>query len=234
MLNSISAPKKEDDLSDSGEAPRNSTPASQIKVTLYNRSRKDKKVLAYAYFKPGDTPAGFLPEFSEVDMSSKSTLPPSKKGKTKGGRPPYTFTTSSSSSTPRPTIPLVIAPSRPERSHGVVGAPQAPRRAGRRHPEFIPLRLSGSLVFESQSLLPQCSTTCSPGARISNFWALTACHVIGKSWKNAEINEVWPGLSRRRPLTARSGSEHLAASVSVSSPPSIGVARKMVIHGLCG
>jgi phosphatidylserine/phosphatidylglycerophosphate/cardiolipin synthase-like enzyme len=87
MLNSISAPKKDDPLSDSGEAPRSPTAASEIKVTLYNRSRKDKKVLAYSYFKPGDTPAGFLPEFSAVDMSSKSTLPPPKKGKKKGGPP---------------------------------------------------------------------------------------------------------------------------------------------------
>ena len=87
MLNSISAPKKDDPLSDSGEAPRKPTPASEIKVTLYNRSRKDKKVLAYSYFKPGDTPAGFLPEFNAVDMSSKSTLPPPKKGKKKGGAP---------------------------------------------------------------------------------------------------------------------------------------------------
>jgi hypothetical protein len=62
------------------------TPASQIKVTLYNRSRKVKKVLAYSYFKPDDTPAGFLPELSAVDMSSKSTLPLSTKGK-KGGPP---------------------------------------------------------------------------------------------------------------------------------------------------
>lgn len=86
MLNSITTPKKEDDASDSGEAPRKPTPASEIKVTLYNRSRRDKKVLAYSYFKPGDTPAGFLPEFSAVDMSSRSTLPP-KKGKKKGGPP---------------------------------------------------------------------------------------------------------------------------------------------------
>jgi len=89
MLNSIGNPdaKKKDDASKSGESPRKPTAASQIKVTLYNRSRKDKKVLAYSYFKPSDTPAGFLPEFSAVDMSSKSTLPPPKKGKKKGGPP---------------------------------------------------------------------------------------------------------------------------------------------------
>jgi phosphatidylserine/phosphatidylglycerophosphate/cardiolipin synthase-like enzyme len=90
MLNSISNPnkkKKKDDLSDTGEAPRKPTAATQIKVTLYNRSQKDKKVLAYSYFRPGATPAGFLPELSAVDMSSKSTLPPPKKGTKKGGPP---------------------------------------------------------------------------------------------------------------------------------------------------
>jgi phosphatidylserine/phosphatidylglycerophosphate/cardiolipin synthase-like enzyme len=89
MLNSIADPnKKKNSLSDSGEPPRPPTPATQIKVTLYNRSRKDKKVLAYSYFRPGNTPAGFLPEFSAVDMSSKSTLPPPKEnGKKKGGPP---------------------------------------------------------------------------------------------------------------------------------------------------
>jgi phosphatidylserine/phosphatidylglycerophosphate/cardiolipin synthase-like enzyme len=87
MLNAISTPKGQgEDLSDSGEAPRKPTAASEIKVTLYNRSRKDKKVLAYSYFKPNSTPAGFLPEFSAVDMSARSTLPPPKKGR-KGGPP---------------------------------------------------------------------------------------------------------------------------------------------------
>jgi phosphatidylserine/phosphatidylglycerophosphate/cardiolipin synthase-like enzyme len=88
MLNSIADPnKKKSSLSSSGEAPTQPTAATEIKVTLYNRSRKDKKVLAYSYFRPGNTPAGFLPEFSAVDMSSKSTLPPPAKGKKKGGPP---------------------------------------------------------------------------------------------------------------------------------------------------
>ena len=88
MLNSISDPskrkKKEDDLSDTGEPPRAPTDKTQVQVELFNRSRKDKKVLAYAYFHPGDTPAGFLPEFSTVDLSSRSTLPPPKSGKKRG------------------------------------------------------------------------------------------------------------------------------------------------------
>jgi phosphatidylserine/phosphatidylglycerophosphate/cardiolipin synthase-like enzyme len=91
MLNSIGNPnakkqKKEDNLSDSGESPRKPTAGTEIKVTLYNRSQKDKKVLAYSYFRKGNAPAGFLPEFSTVDMSSKSTIKP-KKGAKKGGPP---------------------------------------------------------------------------------------------------------------------------------------------------
>jgi phosphatidylserine/phosphatidylglycerophosphate/cardiolipin synthase-like enzyme len=89
MLNSISDPGKkkknsEDNLSDSGEPPRAPTETTQVQVELFNRSRKDKKVLAYAYFHSGDTPAGFLPEFSTVDLSSRSTLPPAKPGKKSG------------------------------------------------------------------------------------------------------------------------------------------------------
>jgi phosphatidylserine/phosphatidylglycerophosphate/cardiolipin synthase-like enzyme len=93
LLNNISDPsakkKASDDLSASGEAPKAPTANTQIKVTLFNRSRKDKKVLAYNYFRPGDTPAGFLPELSAVDMSSQSTLPPPKPkaGKKKQGPP---------------------------------------------------------------------------------------------------------------------------------------------------
>jgi phosphatidylserine/phosphatidylglycerophosphate/cardiolipin synthase-like enzyme len=89
VLNSISDPskrkkKKEDNLSDSGEPPRAPTETTQVQVELFNRSRKDKKILAYAYFHPGGTPAGFLPEFSTVDLGSRSTLPPAKSGKKRG------------------------------------------------------------------------------------------------------------------------------------------------------
>jgi phosphatidylserine/phosphatidylglycerophosphate/cardiolipin synthase-like enzyme len=94
LLNNISEPnakKKKtangaDDLSDSGEAPTAPTANTEIKVTLFNRSRKDKKVLAYNYFRPGDTPAGFLPELSAVDMSSQSTLTPAKPKAGKKGK----------------------------------------------------------------------------------------------------------------------------------------------------
>jgi len=81
LLNSISDPSnKAENLSSSGEAPLKPSASTQIKVELFNRSRKDKKILAYSYFAPGDTPAGFLPELSSVDFSSKSTVPPPKAG----------------------------------------------------------------------------------------------------------------------------------------------------------
>jgi len=88
LLTSITDPTaKKNNRSDSGEAPHNPSPATQIKVTLFNRSRKDKKVLAYSFFHPGATPADFLPELSAVDLSSESTLPPPKSGQKKRAPP---------------------------------------------------------------------------------------------------------------------------------------------------
>jgi phosphatidylserine/phosphatidylglycerophosphate/cardiolipin synthase-like enzyme len=87
LLNSISDPskkKKKDNLSDSGEAPREPSEATEVQITLFQRSRRDKKVLTYSYFRPGNAPASFLPELSAVDFSSRSTLPPPKKGAKKG------------------------------------------------------------------------------------------------------------------------------------------------------
>jgi phosphatidylserine/phosphatidylglycerophosphate/cardiolipin synthase-like enzyme len=87
LLNSISDPNnKKTSQSDSGEPPKKPSPATQIKVTLFNRSRKDKKVIAYSYFAKGRAPVGFLPEFSTVNLNSKSILPSTTKGAKK--RPP--------------------------------------------------------------------------------------------------------------------------------------------------
>jgi phosphatidylserine/phosphatidylglycerophosphate/cardiolipin synthase-like enzyme len=92
LLNSISDPSKtknkskkkksvdDEDLSAAGEPPRKPTASTQIKVELFNRSRKDKKILAYSYFSADTAPAGFLPELSSVNFNSKSTLPPPKPG----------------------------------------------------------------------------------------------------------------------------------------------------------
>ncbi len=79
--------KKNDNLSNSGEPPRGPTETTTGQVELFNRSRTDQKVLAYSYFRPSATPTGFLPEFSTVDLSSRSTLPPPKPGKKKGAPP---------------------------------------------------------------------------------------------------------------------------------------------------
>lgn len=80
LLNSITDPskkkKKTGPEEGSGEPPKQPSPAAQVQVTIFHRSRKDKKVLPYSYFNPGKTPAGFLPELSSVDFSSKSIVPP--------------------------------------------------------------------------------------------------------------------------------------------------------------
>ena len=86
LLNSISDPdaKKKDTAPD--EPPAKPSASTEIKIELFNRSQHDRKALAYNYFRPGKTPAGFLPELSTVDLSSKSTLGKPKGGK--GKRPP--------------------------------------------------------------------------------------------------------------------------------------------------
>ena len=89
LLNSIATPKAAKKTEDPTKAAAGATAATQVQVTLYNRSRKDKKVLAYNYFRPASTPAGFLPEFSTIDTGAWSTNPPPKAtpGK-KGSLPP--------------------------------------------------------------------------------------------------------------------------------------------------
>ena len=87
LLNSISDPtkkQKSDNLSGSGEAPRELSEAAKVQITLFNRSHSDKKVLTYSYFRPGNAPASFLPELSAVDFSSRSTLLPPQGGARKG------------------------------------------------------------------------------------------------------------------------------------------------------
>jgi phosphatidylserine/phosphatidylglycerophosphate/cardiolipin synthase-like enzyme len=77
LLNSIRDPKKRDRAEESsGVAPPDPSPATEVQVTLYNRSRRDRKVLAYSYFAKGNAPVGFLPEFDTVDVSRWSTAPP--------------------------------------------------------------------------------------------------------------------------------------------------------------
>jgi phosphatidylserine/phosphatidylglycerophosphate/cardiolipin synthase-like enzyme len=88
LLNSITDPskkKKPGAETPSGEPPKDPSPATQVQVTIFNRSRKDKVVLPYAYFSPGNAPQGFLPELSSVDFSSRAVVPPPKV--TKGKKP---------------------------------------------------------------------------------------------------------------------------------------------------
>jgi phosphatidylserine/phosphatidylglycerophosphate/cardiolipin synthase-like enzyme len=95
LLNGISDPSKakkpkaeradDENRAASGLPPKNPTAATQVRVEVFNRSRKDKRVIAYNYFRPKAAPAGFLPEFSTVDLSSKSTL---GQHKASGKRPP--------------------------------------------------------------------------------------------------------------------------------------------------
>lgn len=84
LLNSISDPHAEEGQQD--ETPVTPSAATEIKIQLFNRSREDHRALAYNYFRPGKAPAGFLPEFSTVDLTSRSTLKPTKGGGSK--RPP--------------------------------------------------------------------------------------------------------------------------------------------------
>ena len=88
LLNSIADPNKtkkskeeqddDDHRAASGMAPEKPSAGTQVQVQLFNRSREEKAVISYNYFRPKTTPAGFLPEFSSVDLTSKSTLSQAK------------------------------------------------------------------------------------------------------------------------------------------------------------
>jgi len=63
-----------------------------VQVELFHRSKKQRDVLAYDFFRPETAPTGFLPEFSSIDTSAFSTVPPvkpvpSSKAKKRGGPP---------------------------------------------------------------------------------------------------------------------------------------------------
>lgn len=90
LLNKISdAAKKKGKRrsSSSAEVPTQLSPSAQVQVTLYHRSRRDKKVISYDYFHRGYAPASFLPELSAIDFSSRSTAPPPKAGPRKNMPP---------------------------------------------------------------------------------------------------------------------------------------------------
>ena len=66
MLNSIPDPTKPP------KPGKKKRPPAEISVELYNRSRRDKKVLQYDYFGQSNAPQGFLPELYTVDVSRYS------------------------------------------------------------------------------------------------------------------------------------------------------------------
>lgn len=65
LINSIPDPTKP---TKSGKPPK----SSPISVEIFHRSRTDKLTLSYDYFRPGRTPAGFLPELSTINVSKYS------------------------------------------------------------------------------------------------------------------------------------------------------------------
>ena len=98
MLNSITDPttantKKNAKLVADGKEPKDLTANAKVQVELFHRSKKQRDVLAYDFFRPDTAPTGFLPELSSIDTSAFSTVPPikpvpSSKAKKKGGGPP--------------------------------------------------------------------------------------------------------------------------------------------------
>lgn len=76
MLNSLQSGPKTRKMrghqAASGEIPLKMPEDAQIHVQLFTRSRRDTVGFAYSYFRPGSAPAGFLPELSTLDTSSKS------------------------------------------------------------------------------------------------------------------------------------------------------------------
>jgi phosphatidylserine/phosphatidylglycerophosphate/cardiolipin synthase-like enzyme len=67
MINSIPDPTTKPPKP--GAAP---TAAQQVAVTIFNRSRHERDVLAYNYFDPASAPAGFLPEFRTINVTKYS------------------------------------------------------------------------------------------------------------------------------------------------------------------
>jgi phosphatidylserine/phosphatidylglycerophosphate/cardiolipin synthase-like enzyme len=66
MVNSIPDPTKP------AKPGKKKRKPAKIAVELYNRSRKDRKVLQYAYFTKAQAPRGFLPELSTINTSKYS------------------------------------------------------------------------------------------------------------------------------------------------------------------
>ncbi len=88
LVNSISDPSRSKKALTPEDALNAPSPSAQVQVEIFHRSRKDKLVVSYDLFNAQDAPAGWLPEFSAIDLSSKSVgnhptiqPPPGKQGK---------------------------------------------------------------------------------------------------------------------------------------------------------
>lgn len=72
LLNAIKDPSTKKTIKDPEKVLASKpSAASQMQVTVFNRSRKDKKIVDYDRFTGNQPPAGFLPEQSTIDTSSK-------------------------------------------------------------------------------------------------------------------------------------------------------------------
>src|SRR5437870_9535686 len=81
LLNSIvdtSHPKKPKLVADPEKALANPTPTQEILTQVFNRSRKEKDIVSFAFFgdKKAKAPKGFLPELQTIDTRKWSTSPP--------------------------------------------------------------------------------------------------------------------------------------------------------------
>ena len=81
LLNSIvdtSHPKKPKLVTDPEKALANPTPTQKILTAVFNRSRKEKDIVSFAFFgdKKARAPKGFLPELQTIDTRKWSTSPP--------------------------------------------------------------------------------------------------------------------------------------------------------------
>src|SRR5437773_322929 len=74
LVNAISDPAKKKKPATIDEAMQDLSPSAQAQVTLFEKSRANRPdVVSWSMFTKQTAPAGFLPELSTVDLSSKST-----------------------------------------------------------------------------------------------------------------------------------------------------------------
>jgi phosphatidylserine/phosphatidylglycerophosphate/cardiolipin synthase-like enzyme len=87
LVNSISDGSREKSKGKTPEeALRQPSESAKVKVELYHRSEKDHLIVSYDLFNAAAAPRGWLPEFSAIDLTSKSVgkapvIQPATKGK---------------------------------------------------------------------------------------------------------------------------------------------------------